>query len=121
MLGPAMGWLMKLPRSLMLWFAWLTSRVRPCDPRVSPIHGDLADLPATLVHASEAEMLLDDARRYVNKATAAGSEATLETWPHMLHVWHVFDQQLPEAQEAFRHIGAFLELVAPTGRTRIAG
>lgn len=111
MLGPALGRIARLPRWLLSWFTLLTSRVHPCDPRISPVHGDLASLPPTLVHASEAEMLLDDARRYVNKATEAGSEATLETWHHMLHVWHAFEQQLPEAQEAFEHIGRFLELV----------
>lgn len=113
MLGPLLGSISKIPRSLMLWFSWITNRVRPCDPRISPIHGDLANLPPTLVHASEAEMLLDDARRYVHKATEAGSEATLETWHHMLHVWHVFEQRLPEAQHAFEHIETFLTLNRP--------
>ena len=48
------------------------------------------------------------------------SEATLETWHHMLHVWHVFEQQLPEAREAFEHIGRFLELCAPRDQGRVA-
>ncbi len=56
-------------------------------------------------------MLLDDARRYVVKANAAGSQATLETWHHMLHVWQLFE--LPEANAAFARIAAFLELTAP--------
>lgn len=111
MLGPAFGRITRLPRWLLSWFSWITNRAHPCDPRVSPVHGDLSNLPPTLIHASEAEMLLDDARRYVNKAREAGSEATLETWHHMLHVWHAFEQRLPEAREAFEHIGRFLELV----------
>ena len=111
MLGPLFGRITKLPKSVVAWFAWLSNRVHPCDPRISPLRGDLANLPPTLVHASEAEMLLDDARRYVNKATAAGSEATLETWHHMLHVWHIFEPSLPEAQEAFDHIHRFMQLV----------
>ncbi|OQC05322.1 MAG: Carboxylesterase LipF [Alphaproteobacteria bacterium ADurb.Bin100] len=53
-------------------------------------------------------MLFDDARRYVNKAVAAGSPATLQTWPHMVHVWQLFHPDLPEGQEALREIGAFL-------------
>lgn len=114
MLGPMFGRITRLPRAVVLWFAWLSNRIHPCDPRLSPLRGDLSGLPPTLVHASEAEMLLDDARRYVNKATDAGSEATLETWHHMLHVWHVFERQLPEAREAFEHILRFMELAAPT-------
>ena len=102
---------------LLLWVSWITNRIHPCDPRVSPVRGDLSGLPPTLVHASEAEMLLDDARRYVNKATEAGSEATLESWHHMLHVWHIFDERLPEAAEAFAHIGRFIELTSPTAHS----
>ena len=117
MLGPFFGRITKLPKSVTAWFGWLSNRLHPCDPRISPLRGDLADLPPTLVHASEAEMLLDDARRYVNKATAAGSEATLETWPHMLHVWHIFEPSLPEAQEAFEHIHRFMQLVENGSQT----
>jgi acetyl esterase/lipase len=54
-------------------------------------------------------MLLDDARRYVNKARCHGSPATLQTWPHMAHVWHIFVDTLPEAGEAFEQIHGFLE------------
>ncbi|MCB1686614.1 MAG: alpha/beta hydrolase, partial [Pseudomonadales bacterium] len=120
MLGPMFGRITRLPRVGALWFSWFAYRVRPSDPRVSPVFGDLSNLPPTLVHASEAEMLLDDARRYVNKANAAGSEATLETWHHMLHVWHAFEQKLPEAREAFEHIGRFLELCAPRKQSALA-
>lgn len=121
MLGPMFGRITKLPKSVVAWFGWLSNRMHPCDPRISPLRGDLANLPPTLVHASEAEMLLDDARRYVNKATAAGSEATLETWHHMLHVWHIFEPSLPEAQEAFAHILRFMELVEKGGQDGAVG
>ncbi len=121
MLGPAIERLAKAPAAVRLWIGWITNRMKPCDPRVSPVHGDLGGLPPTLVHASEAEVLLDDARRYVNKARAAGSEATLETWHHMLHVWHAFENRLPEAGEAFEHIARFLELTAPDRERQLTG
>jgi epsilon-lactone hydrolase len=114
MLGPMFGKLLKIPRSLLLWFAWLRDGVRPCDPRVSPLHGDLSRLPPTLLHASEAEMLLDDSCRYVNKARAAGSDARLEAWHDMLHVWHAFGATVPQAAEAFARIGDFIEEVSPS-------
>lgn len=113
MLGPMFGRLARIPSALVLWLAWLANRVRPCDPRVSPAHGRLHGLPPTLVHASEAEMLLDDARRYVNKARAAGTDARLQTWHHMVHVWHAFGASMPEATEAFGRIAEFLERVKP--------
>ena len=54
-------------------------------------------------------MLLDDARRYVYKACASGSPAKLQTWAGMLHIWQIFDPQIPEAVEAWVEIEKFLE------------
>ena len=109
MLGPVFAHLPRLPRFLLFWMAWLSNRIHPCDPAVSPTIGDLSGLPPILVHASEAEMLLDDSRRYVNKAQASGSPVTLQLWPHMVHVWHIFEHKLPEARHAFEEIGKFIE------------
>jgi acetyl esterase/lipase len=83
------------------WVSFFSNRIRPSHPSVSPIFGNLKGLPPTLVHASDAEMLLDDAARYVNKVQAAGSPVVLQTWRNMVHVWHIFVSDLPEAQEAF--------------------
>ena len=109
MLGPGLGRFLRLPKTLFLLMTWLWSRMMPPNPLISPVFGDLSRLPPVLVQASEAEMLLGDARRYVNKARAAGSSAELETWPGMLHVWHIFEPILPEAREAFERIGRFAE------------
>jgi len=108
MLGPLFGRLAKIPTALLLWGAWLQTRLRPNDPVVSPVYGNLAGLPPVLVQASEAEMLRDDARRYVNKAAAAGSPVQLQTWDHMVHVWQIFHPELPEGREAMDAIQTFL-------------
>lgn len=113
MLGPMFAPLARIPRVVALWTSWWSNRMAPRDPRISPLRGDLGNLPPTLVHASQAEMLLDDARRWVNKARAAGTDARLRTWHHQLHVWHIFERTLPEAREAFADIAAFLEEQAP--------
>ena len=60
-------------------------------------------------------LLLDDSVRYTNKARAAGSPVTLQTWNHMVHVWHLFDPELTEARQGFEQIGKFLESHAPRG------
>ena len=102
MLGPMFGFIAKLPQTVALWWQFISNRVRPCNPVISPIHGDLSGLPPTLVHASEAEMLLDDSRRYVNKAQAAGSPVTLQTWPHVMHVWHGLALTVPAMARMLR-------------------
>ncbi len=109
MLGPLFKSLTKIPRSVLLWGSWLANRIRPCDPLVSPVFGDLSGLPPLLVQASDMEMLRDDSQRYVNKARAAGSPVRLQTWPHMVHVWQIFHPDLPEGQQALAEIGKFLQ------------
>ena len=113
MLGPLAAMVNRVPRSLLLLFAWINGRIRPCDPVVSPVRGSLADLPPVLVQASEAEILIDDARRYVNKARHEGTPAELETWHGMIHVWQAFAGHLPEADEAYDRISAFIERCRP--------
>ncbi|MBN7797945.1 alpha/beta hydrolase [Parahaliea mediterranea] len=109
MLGPAFGKLTRIPGPLLWWATWLGTRFMPSDPVVSPLRGDLRGLPPLLIQASEAEMLLDDARRYARKAQLAGSPVELQTWPHMVHVWQIFTPELPEAEEAYREVAAFLQ------------
>ncbi|MGI9326994.1 MAG: alpha/beta hydrolase [Pseudomonadales bacterium] len=109
MLGPTLRPMLKVPKALLLWGALLAGRALPTDPRISPLRGDLRNLPPTLILASECEMLLDDAVRYANKAQAAGSSVRLVTWEHMVHVWQFFVPKLPEAQASFDVIAAFVE------------
>jgi monoterpene epsilon-lactone hydrolase len=109
MLKPFMQILNKIPPFIKSWWALWTYKVRPGNPLVSPLLGDLSGLPPTLVQASESEMLLDDARRYVCKACASGSPAKLQTWTDMLHIWQIFYPQLPQAVEAWDEIEKFLK------------
>jgi acetyl esterase/lipase len=120
MLGPGFGKLLRMPKIILWWMNWLSNRLPPSDPRVSPLRGDLSGLPPVLVHVSEAEMLLDDARRYVSKAQAAGSPVELQSWPHMVHVWHIFSPELPEAEDAFENIAEFLQTVEQGGEHKEA-
>lgn len=108
MLKPVIGPLNKMPRFLRsLWVLWV-HHMRPSNPVGSPLLGDLSGLPPILVQASSAEMLVDDARHYVCKAHAAGTPAKLQTWPDMVHVFQIFNPELPQAEEAWAEIGKFL-------------
>src|SRR6266566_3448748 len=44
----------------------------PKNPLASPLYGDLSRLPPIRVHVGDDEVLLDDSRRYVERAVAAG-------------------------------------------------
>lgn len=111
MLGPTVKKLSRIPPPLLWWGTVLGMRVLPSSPMASPLRGKLHNLPPTLIHVSESEILLENAERYAAKARAAGSPVEIETWPDMVHVWHLFTPLLPEAEEAFDHIGEFLSRV----------
>ncbi|MFU8816509.1 MAG: alpha/beta hydrolase [Pseudomonadales bacterium] len=111
MLGRMAKMINRMPRSLLLWSAWLRARIPPADPQLSPVYGDLSALPPVLIQASEAEILIDDARRYANKARAAGSPVELQTWHGMVHVWQAFGRDLPETEQAFNLMDDFIKRV----------
>lgn len=77
-------------------------------PLASPLYADLTGLPPLLIQVGEAEVLLDDSKRVAERAKSFGVDVDLEVWPEMIHVWQLFAAVLPEAQQAIRHIGAFI-------------
>jgi len=48
----------------------------PKDPLASPIYGRLSGLPPVRIHVGDDEVLLDDSRRYIERAIAAGARCT---------------------------------------------
>jgi acetyl esterase/lipase len=78
------------------------------QPLISPVFADLGGLPPMLVQVGTAEVLLDDSTRFAERAKAAGVDVTLEVWDEMIHVWHVYAEMLPEAQQAIDRIGEWV-------------
>jgi acetyl esterase/lipase len=84
--------------------------VDPKKPLVSPLLGDLQGFPPVLVQATPPEILFEKARQFVEKAKAAGVNATLQTWDGMIHVWQLFGLGVfPEAQEAIDNVGEWVK------------
>lgn len=108
MQGASFGPIVRAPKCLRLMFSFLMHRINPKNPVVSPLLGDLSNLPPTLIQASNTEMFLDDAVRYANKANSQNSCVTLQVWPFTLHVWQAF--QTPEAKAAFERVGKYIAL-----------
>lgn len=89
---------------------WADLYVRGNDlrhPYVSPIYGDLSELPPLLIQASESEVLYDDAVGLHKKALQQGVQAELQTWKGLVHWWHMFGG-LPEAKDAIQRLVEFL-------------
>lgn len=80
----------------------------PRTPAASPLYGDLAGLPPILIQVGTDEILLDDSRRFAERAGRAGVTVRLDTWEEMFHVWQAYARLIPEARRAIARIGAFL-------------
>jgi len=63
------------------------------DPRVSPLFGDLAGLPPTLVLAGDHDVLVTDARRLA--ARAGSPELSLREYAGAIHMW--LERDTPES------------------------
>jgi acetyl esterase/lipase len=95
------------PQAAELISAYLNGH-RPSDPDASPLFGKLAGLPPIRVHVGDDEMLLEDSRRYVERAVAAGVDAKLDVWMGMPHGFLGGIGKLEAAAGALSAIGQFL-------------
>ena len=79
------------------------------DPKVSPLFANLAGLPPILVQVGSEEVLLGDALALAQRAALVRTPVTLQVWPDMVHVWHVFPNWLADAERAIKAIANFLD------------
>jgi monoterpene epsilon-lactone hydrolase len=86
------------------------SGVDPKTPYASPLFGDPAGLPPSLIQVGSDEILRDDAERMAERLRCAGCAVELQVWPHMPHVWQLFARILPEGRQAIERIGEFVRL-----------
>ena len=78
------------------------------DPLASPLHGRLSGLPPIRIHVGDDEVLLDDSRRYVERAVAAGVDARLDVWTGMPHGFVAGIGMFKASAQALDAIGLFL-------------
>lgn len=80
----------------------------PQNPLASPLYGELAGLAPIQINVGDAEVLLDDAKRYAVRAVFCGVDATLHVWEGMPHVFESNVGKLVASGNALDLIGAFL-------------
>src|ERR1700730_7068682 len=80
----------------------------PKNPLASPLYANLSGLPPIRVHVGDDEVLLDDSRRYVENAVAAGVDAKLDVWMGMPHGFVTNVGGFNAATQALKASGAFL-------------
>ena len=86
---------------------YLPKNIDKSDPFVSPIFGDFAGLPPTLVQVGSKEILLDDAKRFEDKAKEAGVDVRYKLYTGMWHNFQMFSPWFEEAKKSIADIADF--------------
>lgn len=79
------------------------------NPDASPVFADVRGLPPIMIQIGESEVMLSDAMRLATHLAENRVRVSLEVWPGMFHVWHMFAAILPEGKQALKGSAAFLE------------
>jgi epsilon-lactone hydrolase len=90
------------------WGSYYVGQNDPCQPWISPLFGDLHGLPPVLIEVGDHEILLDDARRFADKARAAGVDVTLHVWEGMVHCFPLLAPMFPEATQAWEEVIGYI-------------
>ena len=79
------------------------------DPLISPIFGDLRELPPLLIQVGSHEVLLSDALRLAARAAISDVPVTLDVTPGVPHVFQAYAGLLDEAGAALDRASDFLK------------
>ncbi len=88
-----------------------TDHLYKTNPLVSPLFGDLSDMPPSIIFAGGNEILLDDSTLLHDKLTAAGSRCQIIVTKDMWHGYPLYCMK--EYASDFDRINAFLRTVLP--------
>jgi len=80
------------------------------DARVSPIRGQVEDLPPVIIFAGTRELLLDDARRLAEALRKIGAAPQYVEGEGLVHCWAVMAPTAPESAQCLADVGRFLDL-----------
>ena len=88
---------------VFFWIPAFLAGADPNNPYISPVKAELKGLPPILIQVSTSEMLYDHSTRFIERAKAAGVNATLQEWNDTIHVFQAFGlHSLPEAKDAIQ-------------------
>ena len=74
------------------------------NPFISPLYGDLKELPPLHISVGSNEILLDDSLHFAEKAKAAGVDVTLRVGKGMCHCYPAFGNLFRESKFALEEI-----------------
>ena len=101
---------------LVTWDGWLGRAAKLYaagrdlkDPQLSPIYGDYAGFPPTILTSGTRDLFLSNTVRTHRKLRRAGIAADLHVYEGMSHAQYNFNADAPETREVFTEIGRFFD------------
>ena len=86
--------------------AYISGQGDPGNPEFSPLYGDFAGFPPTLIMAGRNEILLDDSVSLKDRIEAAGGRATLDIDENG---WHVYQHMpMPMAKRSMKRLSLYV-------------
>jgi len=86
------------------------------NPEISPLYGDLSQMPPALFTVGTLDPFLDDSMFMCSRWTASGAQAEIAVWPGAGHGF--IGTPHPLAREADAHIEAFLAKIVEAPRAQ---
>ncbi|NLE81316.1 MAG: alpha/beta hydrolase [Rhodococcus sp.] len=78
------------------------------DTSLSPVNGNLATLPPTLLFAAESEVLRCDSELMASRLHAAGVPCHLQIWDGQVHAFPAVIPAMPESRVVLRAVARFV-------------
>ncbi len=79
------------------------------DPMLSPVYGDVAGFPPTILTTGTRDLLLSNTVRMHRALRQAGVVAALQVFEGQSHAQFYRDDRIPEVKEAFGEIASFFD------------
>ena len=77
------------------------------DPLISPVYGDMAGFPPTILTSGTRDLLLSNTVRVHRKLRNLGIDSFLQVYEGQSHAQYGRDDRIPETREAFGEIAEF--------------
>jgi acetyl esterase/lipase len=98
-----------LPSMTAAWAPQYAGTVDPMSPGISPVYGDMRDLPPIVIHTAGDDPIRCDASDIARAVAATGTGAVdHRVFESLWHVFHLQVSVLPEAREAVADLGTKL-------------
>jgi len=94
--------------SWVVFSNYYVGKIDPKNPLISPLFGDLKNLPPIFINSGEADELFDDGKSFYEKAKKAGVDIQFREGKDMMHCYPLLSPMFKEATEAMNEIVEFI-------------